>query len=409
MDTKAITAALIELSVFGTGITPTVFALSESEATVDVGGKRWKVGYTRKDKAYAFGKPVEAGDTPEAFSGVRESEVIDLTLVEDENAAVNWESGDWPVVIIEAKENEVKQRAYTDAAIANVDPGKYVGLPMHIDHQGREGDKPTPRSLRDMAGRVTKAWHGVSTAGRQQVRGIVHVFDSWLKDRGRDPEFRSLLGLSHVAEGEGHRERRGGKVWQVVEAITNPVSVDFVSKAAFGGRLTESELDKRMEDLTMLETLTESDLRQNRPDLVEVFSKAAVEKFKLQENETDAVKQAQADKAAAETRAAKAEAELRETKIRVSVTEAVANPENKIPEAARTDAVERITGSLKGREIAPEKFKETVAEAVKAEGSYIGKATTKPKPTLEGNRGPVSNGGTPEPTELEKLTERLIN
>ena len=157
-----------------------------------------------------------------------------------------------------------------------------------------------------------------------------------------------------------------------------------------------------------LETLTESDLTTNRPDLVEKLNKAAVEKFRLQENETDAVKTAEAARVAAEKERDVARAEAHEVKLRVAVSEAVADPQYAIPEAARTDAGQRIIERLKPQSITPDKFKETVAEAVKAEGAYIGKVAAKPKPALPANRDKVDNGTEPESTSLEKLTQELI-
>jgi len=105
-----------------------------------------------------------------------------------------------------------------------------------------------------------------------QIRGTVHVFDSWLRDRLQDMDFRKLVGLSHVADVAGRTETIAGRAGRCIEAITQPYAVDWVSKAAFGGRVAESEddpINSRVEDLMALESLNIADLKRERPDLVE--------------------------------------------------------------------------------------------------------------------------------------------
>jgi len=393
----AVQDALVKLSVFGAGARPSVESVEGNVAQVVVGTARHTVEFTEKDGAYAFGKPQRVAEAEQFAS--RESEQFDLTVVEDEEHRADWERGDWPVTIIRAGDNATKRRRYTNRALESLDPAKYEGLPMHIDHAGREGDKPTARSLRDFAGKVVKAWRHKTAEGVAEIRGMVHVFDDWLRGRGKDEHFRSAVGLSHVADIAGRRERVNGGVWQVVEEVTNPVAVDFVTRAAFGGRVLESELNQRVEDLTMLETLSLKDLRDNRADLVEAIEQEAQTRWRAQENETEAVQAARAEAQAAKDRA---DALLKSTIKSAAVAEA-AKVEHGVPETARDEFVTRVTARVPG-DVAPDGVTTAVAEAAKAEATYLKSVAPKPDPKL--NAGKTDEK--PEPSAMQKLADGLL-
>lgn len=372
----------------------------DDAVSVSVDGVSYRIPYTiDRDRKVVWGKP-EKG-TIDRITQFRVSEQFDLTVVEDEQHQADWQNGNLPVVIIRAGDNAVKQRRYTSRAVAEADASGYVGLPMHIDHAGREGDKPQPRGLRDWAGKVIQAWHAKTAEGIEEIRGMVHVWDDWLRGRLQDEHFRSTVGLSHVADIAGRREKVSGRLWQVVEAIANPVAVDFVTKAAFGGRVTESELDKRVEDLTMLETVTEADLRDKRPDLVEAIGKAAVVSFRAQEDESEVVKQARADAAAAQERAVG----LHKATVTTMAAAEAGKPEHGIPEAARPAFVERVASRVPA-DTAPDKLAGTVAEVAKSEAVYVKAASGRPTPEVPAGGKPA--GQPADKTEMEKQTEQLI-
>lgn len=322
--------------------------------------------------------PVRGAD----FTTPQDVDRFEMTLAEDVLHRANPEAGEWPVVIIEEGENYAKRRAYTAKAIESVDPAQYVGVPMHFDHAGAEG-KQSLRSIRDFAGRIIDAWHGVAENGRKQIRGMAHFFDPWVKERMRDPHFRTLAGLSHVADVAGYESRTAKGPMRVIDSIVKPYAVDLVSLAAFGGKVMESAgIDRRMEDLTMLETLTVADLTAHRPDLVDALK----EQFRVQESDDPAAIEAARKLAEAESRAAALEKQLIETRVREAAAAAVA--EHKIPEPARKMVVDRVVSRLGTQQIAAETLSATVSEAVKAEVEF-GKtlAPSRPDPELPSNRG----------------------
>lgn len=356
--------------------------------------------YTDDGKGgYAFGQfrypPVADADlaavvpvqesAPVRGTDFTEAEYVDrfeMTLAEDAMHRANPDAGEWPVVIIEEGENRGKRRAYTAKALESADPAKYVGVPMHLDHAGKEG-KVELRSVRDFAGRIIDAWHAVAENGRRQIRGMAHFFDPWVKERMKDSHFRTLAGLSHVADVAGYESRTSAGPMRVIDSIVKPYAVDLVSLAAFGGKVMESAgIDRRMEDLMALETLTAADLTTHRPDLVDALRA----QFRASESDDAAVTEAAQRLAAAEARAADLTAQLQRTQVREAALTAVA--EHKIPDSAKKLLVDRVTDRLASAQIAPDKLSSTVAETVKGEVEFgQSLAPAKPNPELPSNRG----------------------
>jgi hypothetical protein len=202
-----------------------------------------------------------------------------------------------------------------------------------------------------------------------------------------------MVGLSHVADVKGYVGKVGSDTMRVVESIVKPYAVDVVSSAAFGGRVMESAgVDRRMEDLDMLETLTVADLTTHRADLVTAIKESARVEFRAQESESDDLKaaNARADKAEADAKAAKIDAH----KLRVSeaVTTAVAGVKD-IPETARPLIVSRVTDRLGVAEISADKLSSTVSEAVQAETAFgLTFAPAKTTPTVPPNKGKDGEG-----------------
>ena len=148
--------------------------------------------------------------------------------------------GEHVVVLVESGYNSDKERIYQPEAVLASAP-MYEGMPMYLDHAGTERKPEAVRSIKDMVARILKTWTEWTDKGVARVLAKIHVWDEWLNNRLKDEHFKAMVGLSHNAHAiSGHR-RENGKLVRIIESITNVHSVDFVSKAAFGGRVLESD------------------------------------------------------------------------------------------------------------------------------------------------------------------------
>ena len=356
-------------------------------ALADCNGKTWRVPYTTDGKGYAFGKAevveVEEAATPDPPAKPEAAEVRDLTVLQVLEAQADDKPGERTVVLIESGDNPDKRRSYTNHAVESA-VKLYEGKPMYLDHAGTERKPAGVRALKDMAARVLKTWTHVRESGTVQVRAKIHGFDTWLNERLGDQHFRDLVGLSHDAQVMQRRERRGGKLWDVMESIADVRSVDFVSRAAFGGRVLESDpLAGRTEDVTMLETITIDDLKQHRPDLVTALEgevKAAVA-LESADNETTA--QLEAVRKENET--------LRAQITEAATSQAVAEAVKEVPEAARERVAQTVTAHLKAAgPMGGDALKTAAKDAVTGVLETARAVAGKPKPSNEEGDPPTT-------------------
>jgi hypothetical protein len=177
-----------------------------------------------------------------------------------------------------------------------------------------------------------------------------------------------------------------------------------VSSAAFGGKVMESNgVDSRIEELTMLETITEADLTTHRPDLVKAIKESARVEFRAQESEDSAVAAEKARADAAEASAKAARAELHKVRVAEAVATEVAKPDHKIPESARPLIVDRLKSRLGSADIPADKLSATVTAAVQEE-TALGAAfvPVKPAPRVPPNAAAPDGGDA-----RSKLQERF--
>jgi len=323
----------------------------------------------------------------------------DLSVLESDAA-----TSEHTVVLIRSGRNEGKRRRYRAEALESA-ASKYEGVPMFIDHATEPGQKPGGvRKLADMAARVLKTWVQKVEEGESEVRARIHVFDSWLSNKLSDPHFRDLVGLSHDADVSGVHERIGGKVWEAIESIPAVRSVDFVTKAAFGGKVLESDesgLSRRLEDQVALETVTLDELRKARPDLIEAVESAARVQFEARESDDDTA----AKLKAAEDKAAQLEREIYTRDVERAVAESVGKPDSGIPDAARPDVVERVTREVAAKGVKGDDLNKAVTESVKNQVEFAGKFSSTAKPRVE----PNAVAPKPEATGKEQGVKRVID
>jgi hypothetical protein len=140
----------------------------------------------------------------------------------------------------------------------------FRGVQCFADHP-RPGE--TERSVRDVVGAIEDAW-----PDNGSIRGTMRISRThdWLVTMLAE----GLAGdISINALGRTKVARRDGRVVREVIAITKAFSVDFVAKAAAGGRVERilRESEGYAEGLRLLERLSPDELSEARPDLVDTL------------------------------------------------------------------------------------------------------------------------------------------
>jgi hypothetical protein len=149
----------------------------------------------------------------------------------------------------------------------------FRGVQCYADHpKGGE----TERSVRDVVGMIEDVWVNEGQLWSQIRLSRAH---DWLLTMIME----GLAGdLSINALGRTKVSRRNGRVVREVIEITKAHSVDFVAKAAAGGRVERviRESQGYEEGLRLLERITEDELEEARPDLLEKLQTRLREKVK---------------------------------------------------------------------------------------------------------------------------------
>ncbi|MCX6646197.1 MAG: hypothetical protein NTY09_07560 [bacterium] len=149
----------------------------------------------------------------------------------------------------------------------------FRGVQCYADHpKGGEAE----RSVRDVVGMIDDVWVNEGQLWAQIRLSRAH---DWLLTMIME----GLAGdLSINALGRTRVSRRNGRVVREVIEITKAHSVDFVAKAAAGGRVERvvRESQGYEEGLRLLERITEDELEEARPDLFEKLTTKLREKVK---------------------------------------------------------------------------------------------------------------------------------
>lgn len=149
----------------------------------------------------------------------------------------------------------------------------FRGVQCYADHQ-KAGE--VERSVRDVVGMIEDVWVNEGQLWAQIRLSRAH---EWLLTMIME----GLAGdLSINAMGRTRVSRREGRVVREVIDITKAHSVDFVAKAAAGGRVERviHESQGYEEGLRLLERITEDELEEARPDLLESLKTRLKEKVK---------------------------------------------------------------------------------------------------------------------------------
>lgn len=259
------------------------------------------------------------------------------------------------------------------------------GTQMYLDHPTATEDADRPeRSLRDLVGTLASdgRWEATGSAGP----GI--YADAAVAENFRGPlgELAPHIGISHRMLGEKQQGEAEGREGSVIQSMAQALSVDFVTKAAAGGKvlqLMESARARlhnpKKEDPNMP---TEEELKEAQD------GRAAAEKAReTAEKERDELKEVGGKR---ETEFARLQEVNIGREAKVFATEVLAKVEH-LPELTQARLVESMSAKppVKDGALDKDTFTKALEEAAKAEIDYLAKLTE--SGTVKGMGG--SGGG----------------
>jgi hypothetical protein len=262
------------------------------------------------------------------------------------------------------------------------------GTHMYLDHPtaSEENERPE-RSVRDLVGTL-------ASDGRWQENGSdgAGIYaDAQVVDGFRDAlgELAPHIGISHRMLGAppepGEAE---GKSGPIVQNMVHAKSVDFVTKAAAGGKVLE-----------LMESVRERILKPKEdPNMpTEQELKEAQDRAEAAEKERDELKEAQAAQTTELARLQEA-AVIREAQE--VATELLGKVEH-LPEPTRTRLVESLSKAPPTKDGALDRdaYERIIEEAAKAEIEYLAKVTKSGSITGMGENG---GGSSEDHTALEE-------
>lgn len=338
--------------------------------------------------------PVEEVYQPTTQGGDDESQESHRVMVSsqhqfNEASGYDTKTGKLKIRVIEAGFNKSRQRFYP-ANVLKRDYKVFEGAKMFADHQTESESRAKPEgSVNDWVATLDKVW----AENDGTIWGEATVIDppfkeklATLKEAGKIQD----MGVSIRAVGEATSKKIDGVQTNCVESLVKARSVDFVTFAGAGGRIEAMESESSND--VDVDLLTEAQLRDRRPDLVNLVesnARKATENMKtleqqLQESNTKINEQAATIAQLTEslTTANKVSAQAELSKLLT---------ESKLPEKAK----DRIKAQFK------EASKiEGMKEAVDAEESYLtslGVSSEIRRPSK--NNGAADNGSGDEHQE----------
>ena len=256
-----------------------------------------------------------------------------------QEGAYNEEKATLPITVIEPGFNKSKKRFYP-AEMLKRDYKVFEGMKMFVDHSTLTQDRSRPEgSVRDWGANLSKLW----VDGDGTVRGEAAIIDEQLKLKLanlRQHKQLPTMGISIRAIGEGHDAEVEGQRTLLVERLVKGRSVDFVTYAGAGGQVEAIESQETDEGDIDLVTLTQ--LRERRPDLVELIESEGGTTMNTEEQLREQLKQKEAEikrliEAADEKGTVKLKAELKETQEKLKKAEEVTAGAAKVTAIAEAD------------------------------------------------------------------------
>lgn len=171
------------------------------------------------------------------------------------------EDGSLDFKLIEPGWGNIRDHNYYPKEMLRRDAHKFEGIQMHeVQHDDKM------RTTRTWVATVTEAGKRFTESGAPICRAFIH--DSTFLDRCKNLEEGGLLTKlqnSIVARGVTSKGKIGNKQGNIVQEITAPKYVDFVTQAGAGGHALALYSEAIASDLALI---TISLLKESRPDLV---------------------------------------------------------------------------------------------------------------------------------------------
>lgn len=378
-----------------------------SYCVVRAGEQYYKVEYAEENGTFSLGVPAPADMEFVAQESQKQKEKYERKLKENcqleekiEFASLREKDEakrEVVAVLIEAGTNFAKKRHYPKATIQEAAP-LFAGLKMYLDHptQREEQEKPE-RSLKEWVATIVESWYEDGSA-----IGRIKVHSDWLWDLlENDPVFREHIGISINASGRRSYSPIQGQTMEVIEEIVSPKSVDWVTEPGARGRVLELIESNRLkeEDKTMLKTVTLTEVKNERPDLVAIIENEVKQKMEseIQGKITAAVKEAtaplQGELTAAKSQLNSITESQKETAKIGKIKELV--EASKLPAKAKSKLIESLSAQKFEDE---KKLEEAVNAAIKSELEYLTEV------------GGIKIGGDEGSTQVkETVTSPLMN
>lgn len=349
--------------------------LYANSVVYSIAGCYYQRTYKVKGEAVTFGDPqeVELSYTPVkesvAIVGIGSGKLRKMVAALSQlNESYDATEGELTITVIQPGFNKGKGRYYP-ADMLKRDHKIFENAKMFVDHQTSTEERARPEgSVNDWVASISKVWSESDGRIRATAGVICPAFKTKLEELQKK-NLLSDLGVSIRAIGEGEARKVEGEDTFYVESLLRAKSVDFVTYAGAGGRVEAMESDNN--NLLDYDLLTETQLRENRKDLVELIESMKENQMKTLEEQLAESKAAQATAEAnlATEKAARITAETKVTESEKTAKKAAASvelgkklTESKLPEAAQT----RIKKQFEAAESA-----EGMDAAITAEVDYV--------------------------------------
>jgi len=298
-----------------------------------------------------------------------------------EEGAYDAAKGEITLTVIKPGFNKPRSRFYPAETLKR-DFRVFEGAKMFVDHATESQERARPEgSVRDWAASFTNLW--VEDDGR--VRATAAVIDPEFKKKLENLAQHNKLGemgVSIRAAGEASDATIEGHRTQLVERLILGRSVDFVTYPSAGGGVEVLESTRASDELD-LDVVSLAQLREHRPDLIELIESEGGTTMNHEEQLREQLKQKEAEikrliEAADEKGTVKLKAELKETQEKLKKAEEVTAGAAKVTAIAEADKTlkkllteSKLPKKAQERVLAQFKDAETDAGMKEAVGSMI--------------------------------------
>jgi len=267
--------------------------------------------------------------------------------------------------------------------------GVFEGAKMYLNHPPRG---QSIRSVNELVSKVARTW--VDEEGA--IRGDIKIFRRDFYDFAKEAKNDVGISINALCRGVPNYPLDGKKVDYIQEFVKSH-SVDWVTDAGAGGGILAQESIGGEELMAILKELTVEELKQERPDLVEMLvQEDKTELTQVKEQLETATKER--DEAQAERDELKAKGEQTDSDKRVR--EFLAK-EGQLPAPAQERVAQKFTDTV----IPEEEVEAKVTEAVEDERAYI--RSLAPDGRVQ-NMGPSGGDNGHKPTPKVSALDRAL-